>query len=687
MRWKRIVFLAFLLALSGSGLPADVLAAPVIGHDLSVTLRPSTHEIEGRDRLSGLPPGRTEFLLAPTLVVRSVEGPEGPLPFAATDRGLSVEIPAEAGSITIFYGGQIYDQVRKATTLTFVRGDDTTGIISPEGVFLVPSSRWYPEPLPERLGRFRLRATIGDGLSVVTQGTLTSRLVTGDSEQTEWVSGVPAEGLVLVAGDYEIVSEVIDGITYSAYLSAGHREVGRLLVRASADFVSVYASILGPYPHTRWSIVENFFSSGYGMPGFTLLDPRVVAQGRRLLKPGYLDHEIVHTWLGNYVFPDYEKGNWAEGLTTYLTNYYYNERNHLPEEALRHRIRTVERFSIMVQPDRDYPLRAFTSKREEFESNIGYGKASMVFHMLRREIGDEAFFEGVRAFVRRFGARVASWDDLRRSFEEAAGTSLRRFFRQWLDRRGGPELTLKSAVVSRDRDGNYLLRGQVVQPDPPFRVDLPMAVMTAQGLVRHVLPVGNATTPFSFLLSSPPQWVAIDPDYEVFRIIPDTDLHPNLNRVLESGSPSYLRLSDSPDAQVEELLQRLKEQKGGWIIDPETVIDALGTGSVLIAGRPDRAGLPNLVSESLRFLPGAFVFNGRTYDKPGQAILYSTDNPYFPGSVVTIYAGNSPDALRRAAYLPYYRNDTYVIFEDGRPIDRGYLPYLGPRTSKTFKRR
>jgi len=240
--------------------------------------------------------------------------------------------------------------------------------------------------------------------------------------------------------------------------------------------------------------------------------------------------------------------------------------------------------------------------------------------------------------------------------------------------------------MERNTEGNYVVRGQIRQQEHPYTVELPVHVMTDEGLMRHQVTIREEVTSLSLTLTGRPLWMAIDPEHHIFRIIPETDLHPNLNRVLESGTQSYLKLVDTTDGQVDLLIRRLTEQKGGWAIESEVLIDALGMGSVFMVGGPDLAGLPNLVSEYLHFLPGRFVFHGVEYESPDQAILFSMDNPYFPGSVVTVYAGNTPESLRRAAYLPYYRNDTYVVFQGGRPVERGYLPHLGPRTSRQFRR-
>ena len=56
----------------------------------------------------------------------------------------------------------------------------------------------------------------------------------------------------------------------------------------------------------------------------------------------------------------------------------------------------------------------------------------MVLHMLRRVVGDEAFFQGVRDFYMQWRFRKAGTDDFRRAMEEASKRDLGPFFEGWI---------------------------------------------------------------------------------------------------------------------------------------------------------------------------------------------------------------------------------------------------------------
>ena len=88
-----------------------------------------------------------------------------------------------------------------------------------------------------------------------------------------------------------------------------------------------YEPLLGPYPAREFTVVDNFFSSGFAFPTFTLLSSAVIDMGvRSQTTHGYIDHEMLHCWWGNGVHVDPRDGNWCEALASYGANYYGQDR-------------------------------------------------------------------------------------------------------------------------------------------------------------------------------------------------------------------------------------------------------------------------------------------------------------------------------------------------------------------------
>ena len=206
-------------------------------------------------------------------------------------------------------------------------------------------------------------------------------------------------------------------------------------LESTARNLEMYRGLIGPYPYTKFSLVENFWETGYGMPSFTLLGPQII-RFPFILTSSY-PHEILHNWWGNSVYVDYLTGNWCEGLTAYLADHLYKEQQ---GQGAEYRRDTLKKYRDFVGEAHDFPLSEFRSRHSPATEAVGYGKALMLFHMVRRQIGDDAFRAGLQRFYRENRGKRASFTDFRKSMEAAskAGsrTAVHRFRRAY--RRAGP---------------------------------------------------------------------------------------------------------------------------------------------------------------------------------------------------------------------------------------------------------
>jgi len=269
--------------------------------------------------------------------------------------------------------------------------------------------------------------------------------------------------------------------------------------------------MLGAFPYKSFSIVENRYQTGYSFPTYTLLGSKVIRLP--FIVRTSLGHEILHQWFGNYVYVDYKAGNWSEGLTTYLSDHWYKE---LSGEGAEYRKKIMLDYMNYVSADNEIALKDFIS-REDFSSRaIGYGKSAMVFHMLRKRLGDDAFFRGLREFIESSKYREATWDDIRDSLASSSGVELKEFFKQWIDGKGVPSFDVKDALVVF-RDGKYLLRLNIVQDGDAFVFDLPARVETAAGEEEFIIRVDKADLQYERAFSARPLRIFLDDNYDTMR--------------------------------------------------------------------------------------------------------------------------------------------------------------------------
>jgi len=675
-------------------------------HHLIIQIDPSQHFLKAEDRIEiNMKWGRLQtlsFLLNPKLkITRIVDQRTGqPLHWSETSFSahakrvdVSLQKIEESPVLSIFYEGPIYDPVVKERELQFIRGDQTYGLISPEGVYLSSVSHWYPG-IPDSMAKFQVEATIPEPFRIVTQGELVSENVKGGTWRSKWVDGLPAESLTLVAGKYSIKTRKVDGIKVSTYFFHEDDRFSEIFLNAAEEYLKIYSGLLGQYPYKKFDIVQNFFSSGYGFPTFTLLAPETIRQGKEFLRPGALDHEIVHSWWGHYVSIKPGTGNWVEALTTYCSNYYYKELKIGKEIARKHRQDVMQKYAIQVPPLKDYSLRKFEGKDTELDAQVGYGKGSMVFHMLRRIVGKDLFFATLRQFAMQYGGKQASWEDIKKVFEEVNGKRLSHFFSQWLDRPGGPQLKLENVGVRVSSNG-YIVSGEVVQEGDVYQLLLPIEFDDGSGERRLFLEVSKRRSSFSMEVPKTPLKLTLDPDGHLFRRLYPEEIVPGLNALLEDREKIFI-VSDQGDEESRkiyfELARKAKEQKGGEILSIKDVTEEkLRNSSVVLLGESWKSPI---ISKLISHLPkpvdhkeGSFFIKGNRVDEGDESLLLTFPNPLHPGKWVTLYFGRSASALSRARCIFFYGWDSYILFKNGRPKEKGNFSPVQSFASYDFLKR
>jgi aminopeptidase N len=145
------------------------------------------------------------------------------------------------------------------------------------------------------------------------------------------------------------------------------------------------------------------------------------------------------------------------------------------EAARDHRRQWLRNYSTLVALETDFALDRFQSRYDPVTRTIGYDKGAMVFHMIRRTLGEEAFWGALRDIYRDRLFRRTSWSDLQHAFESRGKRSLQDFFDQWVYRRGAPRFSLDG--VRAEYSGSiWKIRGKIIQQQPYYRFPLMLAL-------------------------------------------------------------------------------------------------------------------------------------------------------------------------------------------------------------------
>lgn len=691
--------LGWLALCAGGCATGPQVGAKAERYRIEVRLEPPSHRLVGRASIDmaleetagmGLGPVAFEFQLHRELSVRRVQTAGARLlrwsrsSAAAADAEIDpvrhvVLIDRSVKALTLFveYDGPLAQDVAAGEKPGEIHNFEMKAHVGPEGVYLGEEGHWYPEPVkdggsPPPLSDFTLIADRPGGMELAA-GAERDVALSERTGRLAWRSPYPLRNLVLVGGPHQVHERQHRGMTLRAHLQPKQAALADGWLAAAAKYLDRYEPLIGAYPAREYTIVDNFFSSGFAFPTMTLLSSAVIEMGERAYNThGYLDHEILHSWWGNGVYVDPRDGNWCESLASYAANYYGFVLDGNEEEARRKR-RNYSHFFSRTAEGQDQPLGTY-GLPGGCGRNIAYNKGAAVFHMLARTMGQDRFWEAMRRFTAERVGAYASWEDIREVCEAVSGTDFNEFFGQWVRGAGAPLIDIERASYN-DMDKTVTL--VVRQNEPPFEMNVPVHIKTAGAAVDLEIPIRSAREEVRTPIDVMPLELELDPDYQLFRRVRPEDIVPT-TAATRSGSAftcvfppepvheTYEQLAEAFESSFEPA-ERMRGRMGAM------TEGALAERCVLILGSAARdpyvSAFLTAVEFPVRWIDDGFEYGGLEYVEPSDAVLCTVRHPGVPGGGITVLFGNSDAALPRAANVPMYEH-SLIIFDAGRPVIR-----------------
>ena len=529
--------------------------------------------IEGTTRLvvraTGVNFSNLTLQLAGNLNVRSVTSPEfGPMLFfrMGGPDGLVISIPDAAPvgtefSVIVSYAGLLPAQEPDENWL-----GRTRQLFSAESMFGVGERRyiysgstaWYPRSVIPDFATATLELTVPFDYGVVASGDaakdnppLSERDDELGAKSYRFTALQPAKYLSAVVSRFwahetptrnvalnittpmpPVRSGVVyDGVELVVETNPLSSELVGDYYAQAQDILGFYGSLMGdlPYPTFTLALTDSILPGGHSPAYFSVLNQPLPMNPGMMWSWGddpvafsdtehfFLAHELAHQWWGQAVgWKNYHEQWLSEALAQYFAALYVQKDG--GDDAFQKVLEQMREWSMRHSDDGPvylgYRLGHIEGDARVYRALV-YNKGAMVLHMLRRLIGDDAFFNGLRRYYSEMRFEKAGTDDLIRAFEAEAVRSLEGFFDQWIHDSDLPELRVDYRTESRpsgSQDETDLVL-TVAQTGQVFEVPVTVTLRYRSGEEEiTVVPVTEATTEARVPLKGPLRDVRINED-------------------------------------------------------------------------------------------------------------------------------------------------------------------------------
>lgn len=385
---------------------------------------------------------------------------------------------------------------------------------------------WFPcQDKPHVKMTTELRARVPLGMKVLSNGALVTAQDDGSRSEFHYRldSPQPAYLITLVAGYFDEWTESCQlpsgrEVTLRFLVPPGEIEAGRRAFARTAHMMRLLSERTGveyPWPSYAQVVVHDFIFGGMENTTATTMYEHILLDETAAIDIDSYDlvvHELAHQWFGDLVTcRDWSQAWLNEGFATFSEHIEKEDR--LGRDGYDHSI-LVDLEAYLGEAHTDYqrPIvcRDYDEPIDLFDRHL-YQKGGLVLHMLRRKLGSDLFWRGVRTYLERYALGIVDTPSFMRAMEEVSGTSLERFFDEWLYRPGHPRVTVKVGYEAG-------LLDVTVEQTPStkgaatFELDFEIAVCVDGNWTRHRRTIDSAKDALTLQLEQRPKAIEINPE-------------------------------------------------------------------------------------------------------------------------------------------------------------------------------
>lgn len=383
---------------------------------------------------------------------------------------------------------------------------------------------WFPcIDEPNEKCTQEMHITVENRFKTLSNGLLSKSIKKENGMRTDvWEMKLPHSPylFMMAIGEFEVVADKCGKLPLHYWVEPKYRKVAGKIFGNTPAMISHFSRLLDyPFPWPKYDqvVVRNFVSGAMENTSASVFMEALQCSAKELVDRNWDDiiaHELFHQWFGDLVTLE----SWANlplnesfaNYAEYLWLEHHVGRNDADLAGLREKQQYFYEASRKCEP----LIRFHHDKPDDMFDSHSYAKGGRILHMLRNELGDDAFFESLKLYLKRNAFKTAEIHDLRMAMEEVSGRDLNWFFNQWFLKPGHPELRTETAFsgnqleirIHQEQDTSYF---------PVYRLHIPVDIYTGGTVRREILLLDALSDTFRFQMPNEPELVLLDAEASI----------------------------------------------------------------------------------------------------------------------------------------------------------------------------
>lgn len=391
------------------------------------------------------------------------------------------------------------------------------------------NSVWFPTvDSPNEKMTHDIYITVNKKYTTLSNGLLVETKMNNDGTKTDhWKMELPnAPYLVMMGiGEFKkVVDKPWKGKEISYYVEPSYEPYAKAIFANTYKMTDFFSNKLGvdfAWPKYAQIIVRDYVSGAMENTSATLHGEFLYQTDKDTIDgvnaEDVISHELFHQWFGDLVTCE----SWSnlplnESLATY-GEYLWKEYAYGRDAADEHHYHSAKGYLRGHKDmDRNFPLIRFQYEdKEDMFDGISYNKGGQVLHMLRKLVGDDAFFQSLQLYLTQNMFKPAEIHHLRLAFEEVTGQDLTWFFNQWFMYPGHPSLQIQKNYDEKNKTLSFTVIQEQNEQYPLYRLPLYVDIYTSKEKTRHFIDIQKAEQTFTFTVHEKPLLVNFDAERQL----------------------------------------------------------------------------------------------------------------------------------------------------------------------------